>query len=107
LPGLDPTHGAGRPTHQRILDAGRTVDDGDVDIVNDPASIKDALVRQAASAVRWVETVQKMSAEGVAHVVECGPGKVLAGLTKRINGDLTGEAIVDQASLDKVLEMLK
>jgi len=79
----------------------------DVAIVNDPAAIKDALVRQAASAVRWVETVQKMSAEGVTHVVECGPGKVLAGLTKRINGDLTGEAIVDQASLDKVLELLK
>src|SRR5450830_338097 len=79
----------------------------DVAIVNDPAAIKDALVRQAASAVRWVETVQKMSVEGITHVVECGPGKVLAGLTKRINGDLTGEAIVDQASLDKVLELLK
>jgi [acyl-carrier-protein] S-malonyltransferase len=79
----------------------------DVAIVNDPAAIKDALVRQAASPVRWVETVQKMAAEGITHVVECGPGKVLAGLTKRINGDLTGEAIVDQASLEKVLETLK
>jgi len=79
----------------------------DVAIVSDPVAIKDALVRQAASAVRWVETVQKMSTEGITHVVECGPGKVLAGLTKRINGDLTGEAIVDQASLDKVLELLK
>jgi [acyl-carrier-protein] S-malonyltransferase len=47
-----------------------------------------------------------MGAEGVTHVIECGPGKVLAGLTKRINGDLTGEAIVDQASLDKVMELL-
>ncbi len=79
----------------------------DVAIVSEPAGIKDALVRQAASPVRWVETVQLMAAGGVSHVVECGPGKVLAGLTKRINGDLVGEAIVDQASLDKVLELLK
>lgn len=79
----------------------------DVAIVNDVDGIKDALVRQAASPVRWVETVQKMAAEGVTHIVECGPGKVLTGLTKRINGDLSGEAIVDQASLNKVLEMLK
>ncbi len=79
----------------------------DVAIVQNPADIKDALVRQAASPVRWVETVQKMAVDGVTHVIECGPGKVLAGLTKRINGDLTGEAIVDQASLDKVLGLLK
>jgi [acyl-carrier-protein] S-malonyltransferase len=78
----------------------------DVAIVNDAAAIKDALVRQAASPVRWVESVQKMAAEGVTHVVECGPGKVLAGLTKRINGDLIGEAITDQASLEKVLESI-
>jgi [acyl-carrier-protein] S-malonyltransferase len=79
----------------------------DVAIVNDPVAIKDALVRQAASPVRWVESVQKMAGEGVTHVIECGPGKVLTGLTKRINGDLVGEVIVDQASLDKVLELLK
>lgn len=79
----------------------------DVNIAQDVSSIKDALVRQAASPVRWVETVQKMRAEGITHVIECGPGKVLAGLTKRINGELIGEAIVDQASLDKVLELLK
>lgn len=79
----------------------------DVVIFNDPASIKDALVRQAASPVRWVETVQKFAAEGVTHVIECGPGKVLSGLTKRINGDLTGEAIVDQASLERILELAK
>src|SRR5690606_36350950 len=79
----------------------------DVAIVSDTADIKDALVRQAASPVRWVETVQVMAAGGVSHVVECGPGIVLAGLTKRINGDLIGEAIVDQASLEKVLELSK
>lgn len=79
----------------------------DVAIVSDPAGIKDALVRQAANPVRWVETVQLMAAGGVSHVVECGPGKVLAGLTKRINADLVGEAIVDQASMQKVLELLK
>lgn len=79
----------------------------DVALVTDPDSIKDALVRQAASPVRWVETVQKMAAEGVTHIVECGPGKVLAGLTKRIDNTLTGEAIVDQPSLEKILELVK
>ncbi|HTD02889.1 ACP S-malonyltransferase [Undibacterium sp.] len=79
----------------------------DVAIVSDPVAIKDALVRQAASPVRWVETVQKIGASGVTHVIECGPGKVLAGLTKRINGDLIGEAMFDQASLEKVMETLK
>lgn len=79
----------------------------DVAIVDDPEAIKEALVRQAASPVRWVETIQSMAAQGVTHVVECGPGKVLAGLTKRINGELVSEAIVDQASLDKMLETLK
>ncbi|HJV72900.1 MAG TPA: ACP S-malonyltransferase [Noviherbaspirillum sp.] len=79
----------------------------DVAIAQNIEDIKDALVRQAANPVRWVETVQRMAAEGVTHVVECGPGKVLTGLTKRINSDLAGEALVDQASLDKVLELLK
>lgn len=79
----------------------------DVAIVSDMDGIKDALVRQAANPVRWVESVQKMAAEGVTDVVECGPGKVLAGLTKRINAELTGHAIVDQTSMDAVLELLK
>jgi [acyl-carrier-protein] S-malonyltransferase len=78
----------------------------DVAIVTDVDGIKDALVRQAANPVRWVESVQKMAAMGVRDVVECGPGKVLAGLTKRINGELTGHAIIDQASLNAVLEVL-
>lgn len=79
----------------------------DVAVVQNVVDIKDALVRQAANPVRWVETIQKMAAEGVTHVVECGPGKVLAGLTKRINGELVGEAVFDQTSLEKVLELLK
>src|SRR3569623_250730 len=79
----------------------------DVAILSEPQAIKDAPVRQAASPVRWGETVQKMAAQGVTHVVECGPGKVLAGVAKRINGELVGEASVDQASLDKILEYLK
>ncbi|CAH0443641.1 ACP S-malonyltransferase [Ralstonia syzygii] len=79
----------------------------DVVVVNDPAAIKDALVRQAASPVRWVETVQKMKTDGITRVVECGPGKVLAGLTKRIDGDIVGDAIFDPASLEAVLAQLK
>lgn len=79
----------------------------DVAIVNDPAGIKDALVRQAASPVRWVETIQKIAAQGIVQVIECGPGKVLTGLNKRIDAALTGDAIVDQASLDRILELLK
>ncbi|QRX83345.1 ACP S-malonyltransferase [Glaciimonas sp. PAMC28666] len=79
----------------------------DVATPSDAASIKDALVRQAASPVRWVETVKKMGASGMTHVIECGPGKVLSGLTRRINGELVGDAIFDQASLDKVLTLLK
>lgn len=79
----------------------------DVAIVTDPALIKDALVRQAASPVRWVETIQAVHASGMRNVIECGPGKVLAGLTKRINAELIGDAIYDQVTLEKVLESLK
>lgn len=79
----------------------------DVAIVSDQISIKDALVRQASSPVRWVETVRKMAADGVTYVVECGPGKVLAGLSNRIHRELRSEAIVDLTSLHKILEGLK
>ncbi|CAJ0799046.1 MULTISPECIES: ACP S-malonyltransferase [Ralstonia] len=79
----------------------------DVAVVSDPAAIKDALVRQAASPVRWVETVQKMKADGITRVVECGPGKVLAGLVKRIDGEIVGDAIFDPASLEALLGQLK
>jgi len=79
----------------------------DVTILKDPAAIKNALVRQAASPVRWVETVQAMAGLGVTHVVECGPGKVLTGMTKRINGDLNGLAVYDPATLAESLAMIK
>jgi [acyl-carrier-protein] S-malonyltransferase len=79
----------------------------DVAVVSDVAAIKDALVRQAASPVRWVETIQKISAGGITHVIECGPGKVLAGLTRRINPELTSEVIFDQVTLEKVMEILR
>jgi [acyl-carrier-protein] S-malonyltransferase len=79
----------------------------DVAVLNDPAAIKDALVRQAAAPVRWVETVQKIGAEGITKLVECGPGKVLMGLTKRIDANLVGDAFYDQATLERVLSELK
>ncbi|OLL30222.1 [acyl-carrier-protein] S-malonyltransferase [Burkholderia sp. SRS-W-2-2016] len=78
----------------------------DVAMVNEPAAIKDALVRQAAGPVRWVECVQAMAAQGVTHVIECGPGKVLAGLTKRIDGNLTGASVFDPASLEETLKLV-
>lgn len=79
----------------------------DVEVLQDPELIKDALVRQAWHAVRWVETIQKMQAEGVTHIVECGPGKVLTGLVKRIAPDVVALSINDPASLTGTLEVLK
>ena len=79
----------------------------DVEILHDPVAIKDALVRQAAKPVRWQETIQKMASQGITQVVECGPGKVLAGLTKRINDQVTGVPVFDDASLNEVLATLK
>ena len=79
----------------------------DVSILKDPAAIKNALVRQAAAPVRWVETIQAMAAQGVTHVVECGPGKVLTGMTKRIHGDLNGLAVYDPATVAEVMAVIK
>ena len=76
----------------------------DVAIENDPARIKDALVRQAASPVRWVETIRRMVDSGVTHIVECGPGKVLAGMTKRIAPGVKSFAAADRASLEEALK---
>lgn len=79
----------------------------DVAVESDPTRIKDALVRQAAAPVRWVEIIGKMADMGVTHVLECGPGKVLAGLTKRINANLHGYALSDRASLEQALAAVR
>lgn len=71
----------------------------DVAVVNEPAAIRDALYRQAFGPVRWVETVQALRARGLMHVFECGPGKVLSGMVKRIDGELVSAAVLDPASL--------
>lgn len=79
----------------------------DVACPEQPSAIKDALVRQAWHAVRWVEIIQAMKRGGVTHVIECGPGKVLSGLTRRIDRDLVSLSINDPASMQATLETLK
>ena len=66
-----------------------------------PDEIRSALAQQAASPVRWTETVRALAARGVTQVVECGPGKVLAGLARRIDESLTAFALTDGAALDE------
>ena len=79
----------------------------DVKIESDPLRIKDALMRQAASPVRWVETIAKMAGSGVTHIVECGPGKVLAGMTKRIAPGVQSFTLADRAALEQALQGVK
>jgi [acyl-carrier-protein] S-malonyltransferase len=74
----------------------------DVAVHTDSASIKEALFRQAFGPVRWVECVQALKGQGLSALVECGPGKVLAGLTRRIDAEMTGLALFDPASLAEV-----
>ncbi len=71
----------------------------DVAAPAEPDAIRDALYRQAFGPVRWVELVQALRARGIGHVVECGPGKVLAGMVKRIDSELVSGAVFDPASL--------
>jgi [acyl-carrier-protein] S-malonyltransferase len=78
----------------------------DVQIETEPARIRDALVRQAAGPVRWVESVQALQAHGIDTVVECGPGRVLAGMSKRIVPDLAAAAIYDPATLAATKQLL-
>ena len=78
----------------------------DVAVQTEADAIRDALYRQAFGPVRWVECVQALKARGITHLVECGPGKVLAGLTKRIDGELVGVALYDPATLADVKELL-
>jgi len=79
----------------------------DVASYADPAQIKDALVRQAFNPVRWVETIRAFAAQGITHVAECGPGKVLAGMTKRIEGGLESIALLDKASIEQGIRQSK
>lgn len=83
------------------------VNNVDVATVADPADIKVALVRQAAAPVRWVETMRAIQAAGITHVFECGPGKVLAGLTKRCADGLAGGAMNDLAGVEATLAAVK
>ena len=82
------------------------VNNVDVLVRHDVDAIRDALYRQAFSAVRWVESVQALKALGITHIVESGPGKVLAGLTKRIDAELTGLALFDLTTLTETREIL-
>ena len=70
-------------------------------VESDPDRIRAALYEQAYGPVRWVECVQAIKARGVATIIECGPGKVLAGMVKRIDGELTGAAMYDPATLQE------
>ena len=79
----------------------------DVAQETDPARIRDALFRQAFGPVRWVETIQRMQQLGVSHVVECGPGKVLSGMVKRISPDLQSHALYDPVTLTETFAFLK
>ena len=78
----------------------------DVAVETDAERIRDALYRQAFGPVRWVECVQALKARGVTHVIECGPGKVLAGMTKRIDPELVGASLFDPATLAETKELL-
>lgn len=80
------------------------VNNVDVALESIPEKIKGALVRQAASPVRWVETIRRMAEMGVTHVVECGPGKVLAAMTQRIAPELQSLTLADRSSLEQALK---
>ncbi|MBU0918164.1 ACP S-malonyltransferase [Aquabacterium parvum] len=78
----------------------------DVAVAADPDAIRDALYRQAFGPVRWVESVQALKARGLTHVIECGPGKVLSGMVKRIDAELVTGCVLDPASLAEVKALL-
>jgi [acyl-carrier-protein] S-malonyltransferase len=85
----------------------RLVNNVDVKVETSPETIKDALVRQASSPVRWIETIRAMRAQGVTHVIECGPGKALAGMVKRIDRELQTASLNDRATIEKALQSVK
>jgi len=79
------------------------INNADVATPSEPDAIRDALVRQLYSPVRWVETIQKMATDGVDRLLECGPGKVLVGLNKRIERNMAAQAVLDPDSLSAAL----
>ncbi len=103
-----------RPAAQRLKDhlpgvavsAPRmsVVNNVDVAVETDAHKIRDSLVRQAASPVRWVETIRAMKAMGVTRIIECGPGKVLAGMTKRIDPELESFTFADRGAIEQALK---
>lgn len=80
------------------------INNADVATPSEPDAIRDALVRQLYSPVRWVETIQKMATDGVDRLLECGPGKVLVGLNKRIERNMAAQAVLDPDSLSAALK---
>jgi [acyl-carrier-protein] S-malonyltransferase len=78
----------------------------DVAVQTDPAAIREALYRQAFGPVRWVEVTQALRARGLNYIFECGPGKVLSGLVKRIDADIISTTVLDPASLQQAKELL-
>ena len=78
----------------------------DVAVTDDAQALRDALFRQAFGPVRWVEVVQALKARGLTTVIECGPGKVLAGMAKRIDADLVSATVLDPASLAEAKALL-
>lgn len=106
-----------RPAAERLAERLATIDvsmpsiavlnNVDVASYSEPAQIRDALVRQAFSPVRWIESVQAMAARGMTHVIECGPGKVLAGMTRRIAKVVEGGSAHDAASLEQMIAAVR
>jgi len=78
----------------------------DVAVQTDPDAIREALYRQAFGPVRWVEVILALRARGLTHIFECGPGKVLSGLVKRIDSDTVTVTVMDRASLKQAQELL-
>jgi len=74
---------------------------------SDPTTIRYALYRQAFGPVRWVEVVQAIRGRGIAHIIECGPGKVLSGMVKRIDAEAVTTTLLDPATLVEVKRMVE
>ncbi|MDQ3260312.1 MAG: ACP S-malonyltransferase, partial [Pseudomonadota bacterium] len=94
---------------QVVISAPKTpvIQNVDVKSYSDPVAIKDALVRQLCGPVRWIETITALADAGMKNVVECGPGKVLVGLNKRIDARIRALAICDQASIEAMKSILQ